>query len=91
VSEIETVAVQVRQRCPGDSERRPGGICDVTDETQVVAMVGRTITAFGRVDILVNNPVLQAVPHRRSFDRGISDALDVNLIGRTVLQGVLPR
>ncbi|PKB70829.1 MAG: hypothetical protein BZY87_08965 [SAR202 cluster bacterium Io17-Chloro-G6] len=29
--------------------------CDVTDEEQVAAMVGRTIDAYGRIDVLFNN------------------------------------
>ncbi|MCH7712062.1 MAG: SDR family oxidoreductase [Chloroflexi bacterium] len=29
--------------------------CDVTDEEQVMAMVGRTIEAYGRIDVLFNN------------------------------------
>src|SRR5215470_2559983 len=32
-----------------------GLVCDVTDERQVEAMVGRVRDAHGRVDVLVNN------------------------------------
>jgi 3-oxoacyl-[acyl-carrier protein] reductase len=51
---------------PGTAEEtaeqiRTGGgeatalICDVSDEGQVAAMVGRTIDTYGRIDVLVNN------------------------------------
>jgi 3-oxoacyl-[acyl-carrier protein] reductase len=93
VSEIETVAVQVRQRCPGDSERRVLAVsCDVTDETQVVAMVGRTITAFGRVDILVNNAGYSKLcPIADLSIEAFRTALDVNLIGTYLCcRAVLP-
>jgi NAD(P)-dependent dehydrogenase (short-subunit alcohol dehydrogenase family) len=29
--------------------------CDVSDEEQVMAMVGQTIDMYGRIDVLVNN------------------------------------
>src|SRR3954471_23473361 len=32
-----------------------GMVCDVSDTTQVQAVVDRAIAAFGRVDILINN------------------------------------
>jgi NAD(P)-dependent dehydrogenase (short-subunit alcohol dehydrogenase family) len=35
--------------------RAIGVTCDVTDETQVRAAVDKALTAFGRIDILVNN------------------------------------
>jgi len=47
------------QQCAESIKRRGGqalGIaCDVTDETQVAAMVARARESFGAVDILVNN------------------------------------
>ncbi len=47
------------QQCAESIKRRGGqslGIaCDVTDEAQVAAMVGRARESFGGVDILVNN------------------------------------
>ena len=33
-------------------------VCDVTDENQVKATIGRATDAFGGVDILVNGPVI---------------------------------
>jgi NAD(P)-dependent dehydrogenase (short-subunit alcohol dehydrogenase family) len=43
-----------------DAIKRRGGnafgvLCDVTDEAQVEAMVGRAVDAYGGVDVLVNN------------------------------------
>jgi NAD(P)-dependent dehydrogenase (short-subunit alcohol dehydrogenase family) len=42
-------------------------ICDVSDETQVQALVKRTLDRFGRIDILVNNAALYAKLHPRGF------------------------
>jgi NAD(P)-dependent dehydrogenase (short-subunit alcohol dehydrogenase family) len=33
-------------------------VCDVSDETQVKALVAKTIERFGKIDILVNNAAL---------------------------------
>ena len=35
--------------------RALGSACDVTDPGQIAAMVGATLEAFGRIDILINN------------------------------------
>ncbi len=47
------------QQCAQWIKRRGGNAlgvtCDVTDEAQVAAMVGRARESFGGVDILVNN------------------------------------
>src|SRR4051794_9288105 len=39
-----------------------GVTCDVADETQVAAMVDRTIATFGRLDMAFNNAGIQAPP-----------------------------
>ena len=36
--------------------------CDVSDEQQVVAMVDKTVAAFGRLDMAFNNAGIQAPP-----------------------------
>ena len=36
--------------------------CDVSDEAQVAAMVERTVSAFGRLDMAYNNAGIQAPP-----------------------------
>ena len=41
--------------------------CDVSDETQVQALVARTMERFGKIDILVNNAALFATLQEQSF------------------------
>src|SRR5438067_13820819 len=36
--------------------------CDVVDEAEVAAMVGQTVTTFGRLDAAYNNAGVQAPP-----------------------------
>ena len=37
--------------------------CDDTDDTQVAAAVGHTVTTYGRLDAAFNNAGIQAPPH----------------------------
>ena len=56
VGEIESVAAEIRQGCAVcGAERVLAMACDVTSEAQVAAMVARTLEAYGRIDVLVNN------------------------------------
>lgn len=43
-------------------------LCDVSDETQVVALVAQTIQRFGQIDVLVNNAALYAKLEPRDFN-----------------------
>lgn len=66
--------------------------CDVTDESDVAALVARTVERFGRVDALVNNAG-QGL-HARVEDTAPSDLralLELNLVAPLVtMQAVLP-
>jgi 3-oxoacyl-[acyl-carrier protein] reductase len=56
--------------------------CDVTIKTEVQDMVARTITAFGKVDILVNNAMYSVIkPFWRTTEEEWDRTLDVNLKG----------
>ena len=56
--------------------------CDVTDERQAHALVGRATEEFGRIDILVNNAGVMLLS---KVERGLSDEwrrmFDVNVLG----------
>jgi sorbitol-6-phosphate 2-dehydrogenase len=55
---------------------------DVTDEGQVSEMVERTVTEFGRLDILVSNAGILIAGEIDEFDAGKWRAvIDVNLVG----------
>jgi NAD(P)-dependent dehydrogenase (short-subunit alcohol dehydrogenase family) len=49
---------------------------DITSASAVAAMVARTLDAFGRVDVLVNNAAIDP-----KFDRGLVDGRAVNSVG----------
>lgn len=49
-----------------------GVVCDVADETQVAAMVERTVATFGRLDAAFNNAGIQ-VPAAEIADQSIED------------------
>jgi NAD(P)-dependent dehydrogenase (short-subunit alcohol dehydrogenase family) len=59
-----------------------GALCDVSDPKQVEAVVGRTMTTFGRLDILINNAGVSwgAEPEDMPLDKW-QKVLDVNLTG----------
>jgi NAD(P)-dependent dehydrogenase (short-subunit alcohol dehydrogenase family) len=65
---------------------------DMTDEAAVMLLAERTIAAFGRIDVLVNNagvnwrrPLATSPPHR------ITEVVEVNLLGAMLLtQAVVP-
>jgi short-subunit dehydrogenase len=66
--------------------------CDVTDTTQVDALVDAALDAFGRIDVVVNNAGqgLQAEIERLSLD-DFRAVLELNLVAPlAVMQAVLP-
>lgn len=47
-----------------------GVVCDVSDEDQVADMIGRTVAAFGRLDMAFNNAGIQAPPSDAADEPG---------------------
>jgi len=80
---------QAIQKAGGEALAIP---TDMTDEAAVMQLADRTIAAFGRVDVLVNNagvnwrrPLATSPPHR------ITEVVEVNLLGAMLLtQAVVP-
>jgi NAD(P)-dependent dehydrogenase (short-subunit alcohol dehydrogenase family) len=61
-----------------------GVTCDVTDESQTAAMVKRTVTTFGRLDMAFNNAGVQAPPS----DAADETAEDFDRVNAVNLRGV---
>ena len=60
--------------------------CDITERAQVKAMVARTVSAFGRLDVMVNNAALtgssaEVRPFLEETDEHWRKLIDVNLGG----------
>jgi len=56
--------------------------CDVTDDAEVATLVERTLAAFGRCDVLVNNAGIPGGgPFREQTPEQIERVVDVNLRG----------
>jgi NAD(P)-dependent dehydrogenase (short-subunit alcohol dehydrogenase family) len=64
------LACQEAQRIVSEGGSAIGIACDVADECQVAAMVGRTVAHYGRLDMAFNNAGIQVPP---------SDAADESL------------
>jgi len=66
----------------GRGFRAEGVLCDVANQEQVQAVVDRTVEAFGKVDVLVNNAGVSwgERPERMPLDKW-QKVLDVNLTG----------
>jgi gluconate 5-dehydrogenase len=62
--------------------RAEGMVCDVTDEDQVQAVVDATVSAFGRIDVLVNNAGVSwgERPEAMSLEN-FRKVMDTNLAG----------
>ncbi len=70
-------------RVAAETGRRTIGLaCDVTDEAQVAAMVGETVKAFDRLDVLVANAGILIAHDITEFPAAAwKKVLDVNLYG----------
>ncbi|HUR79138.1 MAG TPA: glucose 1-dehydrogenase [Thermoanaerobaculia bacterium] len=59
-----------------------GLVCDVTDEAQVQAVIGKAVSAFGRIDVLVNNAGISWGERPESMSlENFRKVLDTNLTG----------
>lgn len=58
-----------------------GVLCDVSDETEVAAMVERTVATFGRLDAAYNNAGIQ-VPSSEIADQSAEDYDRINAINQ---------
>jgi 7-alpha-hydroxysteroid dehydrogenase len=69
-----------------------GVVCDVLDDEQLIALVPKTIEAFGRIDILVNNAGgTMPKPMEQISARSFRRALDFNITTAFLLsQAALP-
>jgi 3-oxoacyl-[acyl-carrier protein] reductase len=70
---ITDIDLEAARRCPAPM---PGALAlrlDVTDETEVGAVMAETVRQCGRLDILVNNAGINTVAHRVSIDRFPTD------------------
>jgi NAD(P)-dependent dehydrogenase (short-subunit alcohol dehydrogenase family) len=78
--DMEQVAAELRALGDGDVETI---VCDVRDEAQVEALVARTVTRFGAVDVFVNNAGIGYLmaPVQDVTEADWDAVLDVNLKG----------
>lgn len=69
-----------------------GEICDVTDEAQVDAFLGRIIEKFGHIDILVNNAgIIKRIPMTEMTVDQWNQVINVDLTGPFICsKAVLP-
>ncbi len=70
---------------------------DLADEAQIARLVERTLDAYGRIDVLVNNAGIGSVGwYAKTSEENIHQLVDVNLLApmlltRAVLPGMLER
>ena len=69
-----------------------GMICDVSDGTQVQAVVDKTMSAFGKIDILINNAGISwaAEPEAMPMDKW-QKVIDTNLTGTFLFSQIAGR
>ncbi|MGB0577946.1 MAG: SDR family NAD(P)-dependent oxidoreductase [Alphaproteobacteria bacterium] len=88
ISDLDSgqTVVDIIKQAGGDAIDAP---CDVSDEASARAAVQKTVEAFGRLDILVNNAAIFTMVDRASFDEITVDDWDrvsaVNIKGVWVM------
>jgi 3-oxoacyl-[acyl-carrier protein] reductase len=75
ISDLDSgqTVVDIIKQAGGDAIDAP---CDVSDEASARAAVQKTVEAFGRLDILVNNAAIFTMVERSSFDEITVDDWD---------------
>jgi len=75
ISDLDSgqTVVDIIKQAGGDAIDAP---CDVSDEASARAAVQKTVEAFGRLDILVNNAAIFTMVERSSFDKITVDDWD---------------
>ena len=75
ISDLDSgqTVVEIIKQAGGDAIDAP---CDVSDEASSRAAVQKTVEAFGRLDILVNNAAIFTMVERSSFDEITVDDWD---------------
>ena len=58
---LSGTAAETAQQIRADGGEALGLTCDVSDEEQVMAMVGQTIDVYGQIDVLVNNACIMVL------------------------------
>ena len=88
IADLDTAGAEaVAKEISSDGSEAIGLFCDVTDEEAVAEMVSRTVEAWGKVDILINNAgMFSVVPMSRVGFEDISrdewdKMMDVNVAG----------
>ena len=72
---------RLKELCDELGSRAQYMSCDLTDETQVEAMIDQTVERNGRIDILVNNAgLLDVIPSETEEMSQFRSVIDVNLV-----------
>jgi 3-oxoacyl-[acyl-carrier protein] reductase len=92
VGELEVAAAEIRQSYADSGLKALAIPCDVTDEAQVTALVARTLSELGRIDVLVNNAgYAKQMPITELTVPELKIALDVNIVGTFICtKAILP-
>ncbi|MTH53011.1 3-hydroxybutyrate dehydrogenase [Bacillus mangrovi] len=64
---MEEAAEKAAQQIREAGGEAIAAVCDVTKEEQIAAAIGKTVSSFGRLDILINNAGLQHVSPIEEF------------------------
>jgi NAD(P)-dependent dehydrogenase (short-subunit alcohol dehydrogenase family) len=84
LADVKQEAVErAAQRLTAAGHKAIAAACDVSDDAQVAAMVGRTIAAFGRLDVAFNNAGVMAriAPTAGSTREDWDRVIGINLRG----------